>query len=118
MREMLNRMMRCHGRRLTVKTGNGEQEIRGFLQPVNSKAMAAARWEMSPLGVEPGDRFVYIGPPDPALERGDALACDGKTYLVRSGQVIYDGDAPLYCRAMCTEKGGEDDWGMNLASNG
>ena len=47
------------------------------------------------------------------MEDGDELVADGKSYLVRSGQVQYAGETPVYCWGLCVEKGGEDLWGLN-----
>ena len=80
---------------------------------MTGKAEGFSGTEPGPLGVEAGNRAVYIGPAKPELRAGDLVEAGDRRYRVRRAQVVYQGDGPLYCWAMCTEKGGEDTWGSN-----
>lgn len=113
MRRMVEKMMNCYGRALVVEHGGEIISLRGFLQPVTGKLERLATPEMDALGQECRERFVYIGPVEPALEPEDLIRAEEKHYRVRSAQVIWGDGAPVYCWAMCVEKGSEDLWGSN-----
>lgn len=106
-------MMHCHGRDMNVVSGDARYTVRGFLQPVISRAQRLARPEAGPLGMERSGQYVYIGPVVPELNPRDEIHAGEKTYRVQHAQLIWEGDAPFYCWAMCTEKGGEDVWGLS-----
>lgn len=113
MRRTVERIMASHGREITTLCGGVKTVVRGFLQPVTGKAERLAKVEQGPLGRESRAQFIYIGPAEPQLQAGDCLAAEGKTYHVRSGQILWIGDEAIYCWAMCTEKGGDDSWGQS-----
>ena len=113
MRRMVEKMMACYGRDLILTRGEEQFSLRGFLQPVTGKVERLAMVQMGPLGQESRERFVYIGPANPEVAAEDQVASGETTYVVRTAQVIGDGNGPLYCWAMCVEKGSEDLWGMN-----
>ena len=106
--------MNGYGRHLTVTRGEAEFSLRGFLQPVNANVEALALPQMGSLGRESRERFIYIGPANPALEPDDRVKADGKGYMVRSAQVVWAGDEGLYCWAMCVKEGGDGTWGSNV----
>lgn len=111
MKRMVEKMMACHGRRLTVEHGGETVQVRAFLQPVNSNVESLSLHRMGPLGREGRERFLYIGPAEPALVVDDRLLSGKTGYLVRSAEQVYDGDRALYCWAMCVKEGGEATWG-------
>lgn len=114
MRRMVEKMMACHGRLLTVEHGGEKRALRAFLQPVNGRVERLALPRMGPLGRESREQFVYIGPAEPALVPDDRVEADGKDYQVRSAQVVWAGDAPVYCWAMCVKEGGDGAWGSSV----
>lgn len=113
MRRMVEKMMNCYGREITVVRGEESFSLRGFFQPVTGKVERLAISTAGPLGMENRERYVYIGPVHPAPEPGDQVRVDGKDYHVRSAQLIWGNGEKIYCWAMCTEKGGADEWGLN-----
>lgn len=113
MRRMVEKMMNSHGRDMVVERGGAEVKVRGFFQPVTGKAERLALQEMGALGMESRERFIYIGPAEPEVEKGDLVTVAGKAYHARSAACIWGDGQPVYCWAMCVEKGGEDLWGSN-----
>ncbi len=113
MRRMVEKMMICHGRDLILARGEKRFPLRGFLQPVTGKVERLAMAQMGPLGQESRERFIYIGPVEPEAMQEDQIEADGKQYTVRTAQVIWSGDRPVYCWAMCVKKGSEDSWGSS-----
>lgn len=113
MRRMVEKMMFCYGRDLILTRGEEQFSLRGFLQPVTGKVERLALVRMGPLGEESRERFIYIGPVEPEVSQGDRIRAGDREYRVRSAQVIWGGDGPVYCWAMCVEKGSEDRWGLN-----
>lgn len=113
MRRMVEKMMAQYGREMTLLQGGQQTVVRGFFQGVTGKAETLALPGMGPLGAEGKERFIYIGPAEPELSKGDRVCLDGKKYLTRSTQVIWGLGEPVYCWAMCVEEGGEDLWGSN-----
>lgn len=105
--------MACHGRDLTLIRGEERFSLRGFLQPVTGKVERLAMVKMEPLGEESRDRFIYIGPAEPEAAQDDMILSGGREYRVRSAQVIWGNGEPVYCWAMCVEKGSEDNWGSS-----
>ena len=105
--------MTCYGRDLVLFRGEEECSLRGFFQPVTGKVERLAMAQMGPLGQESQERFIYIGPAQPEARQEDQILVGEDRFRVCSAQVIYGGDSPLYCWAMCVEKGAEDSWGSN-----
>ena len=105
--------MICHGRDLILTRGEEQFSLRGFLQPVTGKVERLALVRMGPLGEECREWFVYIGPVEPELRQDDLVTAGEKEYRVSSAQVIWGSNDPVYCWAMCVEKGSEDRWGSN-----
>ena len=113
MRRMVEKMMNGYGREMTVVQGESQTVVRGFFQPVTGKVERLALPEMGALGRESRERFIYIGPAEPELKTGNTVEVAGKSYHVRSADVIWGNGQPVYCWAMCVEKGGEDLWGSS-----
>lgn len=110
MKRMVEKMMACHGRPITVERNGARQQVRAFLQPVNANVERLSLPQMGPLGRESRERFLYIGPAAPELRVDDRLEVRGTGYLVRSAQQVFDGEQALYCWAMCVKEGGEGSW--------
>ena len=56
---------------------------------------------------------MYIGPAEPLAEVDDEIRINYTFYRVRRSEVIMGFYGPLYCWAMCVEKGGDDTWGRS-----
>ena len=113
MEQIVARMMERYGRSVTAEHGGVRTGVKAFLQPVNAKVERLAMVQMGPLGREDRGQFVYMGPAKPALEPDDRLEADGVGYQVRSAQLVYAGQQPVYCWALCVKEGGEDSWQSN-----
>jgi hypothetical protein len=76
---------------------------------VAGKLDRLAKLEPGPLGLQERQRYVYIGPLEPEPREDMVLTAQGKGYLVRSAHRINGPGGPLYCWAMCVEKGEKAD---------
>ena len=108
---MILGIFKKYGTAVTLCRGTERWECRAFFQPVRSTSWSASDTDYSPLGQIPRGRYIYIGPPEPEAAEGDTLETGGKAYLVRRSELIRDHKGPACCWGLCTEKGGEDDWG-------
>lgn len=82
------------------------QSVRALFQPVTGKLERLALQDPGPAGLEPRGRYVYIGPLEPELREDMVLTVAGKDYTVRAVRQITGNDGPVYCWAMCVERGG------------
>ena len=98
---MVEKLLRQYGMDLRL----GDRTVRGLLQPVVGKLDRLAKLEPGPAGLESRQRYVYIGPLEPAPRVDMVLTAQGKGYLVRSCHEITGPDGPIYSWAMCVEKG-------------
>ena len=112
MKQIVEQMMGKYGRTVTVEHGGVKTGVKAFLQPVNAKVERLAMVQMGPLGRESRAQFVYMGPAEPALAADDRLEADGVGYQVRSTQLVYGGEGPVYCWAMCVKLGGDMAWNV------
>lgn len=109
MRRMVEKLLKQYGMEVAV----GEATVRALFQPVTGKLERLALNQPGMIGLESRKRYVYIGPVEPELRNGMAVAVAGKEYYIRTAQQIPGNDGPAYTWAMCVEKGGEDQWGMS-----
>lgn len=109
MRRMVEKILRQYGTSVEYRG----QTVRAFFQPVTGKLERLALAQQEVPGRENKKRYVYIGPVEPVPCEDELLDVGGTSYRIRSVQHIYGGGEPVYIWAMCVEKGGEDDWGMN-----
>ena len=110
---MVEKLLRCYGTELVVHTQDGDVTVRALLQPVTGKLERLAKLHREPLGRENAGQYLYIGPVEPEVAAMDRISAAGKQYHVRAVEYIYGFGGPVYCWAMCVEKGGADQWGMN-----
>ena len=108
-----SRILDYYGTDMGLLKGDQLYEIRAFFRPVQSKSWSYLEGEYSPLGEIPRGQYVYIGPVDPQAEEGDVLKVGTKSYWIRRSELIYETMGPMYCWAMCVEKGGDDTWGRS-----
>ena len=113
MEKRLERMLRRYGRELTVSGSDRTRKVLGFWQPVLGQGRDTAQKQTGPAGEEHRARYRCIVSGRETLRRKDVISVDDREYLVRSVRVIWGIGGPLYCRAVCVEKGSEDDWGFN-----
>lgn len=113
MKGMVSKILRSYGSQVILHKADGDHEAWAFLQPVRSKSWSYLEGDYSPLGEVPRGQYVYIGPAEPGAEEGETLTVAGKEYWVRRAEMILDQMGPVYCWAMCVEKGGEDNWGRS-----
>ena len=106
---MVEKLLAQYGTAVTV----AGQQVRALFQPVTGKLERLAIPEPGPLGQESRDRYIYIGPVEPELREDQALTVAGKCCFVRSVHQIFGDNGPVYCWALCVEKGREDTWGTN-----
>lgn len=109
MRRMVEKLLAQYGTVVTVD----QHRVRALFQPVTGKLERLAVPEPGPLGQVDRDRYIYIGPVEPELEEDMELTVAGKCCLVRSVQRIFGDNGPVYCWALCVEKGREDTWGTS-----
>lgn len=72
---------------------------RAFVQPVRRELSREER-AVTALGDVDRRQWLYIGPGDRALDRGQRLRWDGRVYRVRESAPVYAGEQVLYCRAV------------------
>ena len=113
MRGVVERMMDKYGTAVRLCRNGEEWPLKAFFQSVRSKSWDFSDSDYSPLGEIPRGRHVYIGPLEPEAATGDTIRVGEKAYLVRRSEIVRDGSGPLYCWALCLEKGGEDTWGRS-----
>ena len=113
MQQMIGKILNTYGTAVTLRKGKKDYEIRAFFQPVRSKSWSYLEGEYSPLGEIPRAQYVYIGPAEPLAEVGDEIRINYTMYRVRRSEVIMGFSGPVYCWAMCVEKGGDDTWGRS-----
>ena len=113
MGSLVERMMNQYGAAVRLCRGGEEWPVKAFFQSVRSKSWDMSDSDYSPLGEIPRGRHVYIGPLEPEAQAGDTVWVENKAYLVRRSEIIRDGCGPVYCWALCLEKGGEDNWGQS-----
>ena len=113
MRGAVERMLDRFGLALRLRRGGEEWPVKAFFQSVRSKSWDFSDSDYSPLGEIPRGRYVYMGPLEPEAAAGDTIRVGSKAYLVRRSEIVRDGRGPVYCWALCLEKGGEDTWGRS-----
>lgn len=113
MKDTIGGIIQSYGSNLVLYHGGESYNMRAYFRPVQSKSWSYLEGEYSPLGEIPRGQYVYIGPVDPMAEVGDEIRINYITYRVRRSEVINGFTGPMYCWAMCVEKGGDDTWGRS-----
>ena len=102
---MVEKLLRQYGMEIRV----GNQAARGLFQPVTGKLDRMALQDPGPAGLQSRGRYIYIGPLEPEVREDMVLTVAGGDYTVRSARQIPGINGPLYCWAMCVEKGQKAD---------
>ncbi len=113
MRKMVEKILRGHGKSLVLCHDGKEYNIKAFWQAVTGKSEGYAKLHPGITGLQNEDRYIYIGPVQPAAATGDEIIADGRQYLIRNAQVINGAGEDVYIWGICVEKGGVPNWGMN-----
>ena len=113
MEQMVQDILDSLGSDLVLFHQGKQYDLRAYFRPVQSKSWSYLEGEYSPLGEIPRGQYVYIGPADPKAEVGDEIRINYTFYRVRRSEVIMGFSGPVYCWAMCVEKGGADTWGRS-----
>lgn len=106
---MVEKLLKQYGVEIAVQG----QTVRALFQPVTGKLERLAEPEVGPLGTESRNRYIYIGPVEPELREDMSLSVGEKQCLVRAVHRICGDNGPVYCWALCVEKGQEDRWSIN-----
>ena len=104
MRIMVEKLLRQHGIDIRME----DRTVRGLFQPVTGKLDRLAKPEAGPLGMQSRQQYVYIGPLEPEPREDMVLSVGMKEYTVRSAHRIMGTGGPVYCWAMCVERGERD----------
>lgn len=101
MRARLASIIARHGQPLTlVRRSTGQAlGLHAFLQPL-LREREALPVHATPLGAVSRQRWLYIGPPEPAPAPGDRLALDGLRLAAQEVQAVRWRDQVLYCRCV------------------
>ena len=110
---MIEKMLRCHGQRISIIRNGKTTEVYGFLQPVTGKGQNMSRITVSAAGAGCEGQYIYIGPVEPEAMAGDRLEAGGRQFCLRRAERVSASGEAAYTWGMCVEKGGADHWGMN-----
>ena len=95
-------ILNSYGQDVTVYTQDKPQgvRVRAFFQPVAEQGTAQA--VPSPLGQVMQDRFLYLGPPEPALSCDSCCRAEvrGEVFRAQSVQPVWVGGQIAYWRAV------------------
>ena len=105
MRIMVEKLLAQYGMEIRVE----DHTVRALFQPVTGKLERLALLDPGPMGLQSRGRYVYIGPVEPEIREDMVLSVAGGDYTVRSARQIFGNGGPLYCWAMCVEKGRKSD---------
>lgn len=108
---MVEKLLARYGTEVSV----GQSQVRALFQPVTGKLERLAVPAPGPLGQENRERYIYIGPVEPEIRVDMELTAAGKCCYVRSAHQIFGDNGPVYCWALCVEKGQEDTWGIRIS---
>ena len=82
-----------HGQRVTLEHDGTAEEGRAFLQPVSQKSEADPT-TVTEIGTVDGRLWLYLG--QAALETGDQVTWENRTFRVRSSRPYYIGETLVY----------------------
>ncbi len=96
-------MLERFGQPVFVTCGKKRQGVKAFIQPVQYTSKMYLEPAVSSLGSVDEGLFVYIGPPEPAIDtlgRDVLVEAAGGKYDVTRAQAISFGSERLYCWAV------------------
>lgn len=113
MKKRMDGILRRYGTAATLRTGAGERSVHVFFHSVNSSSWQNMERVFAPLGEVPRGQYICVLPADAAAAPEDTLVVSGREYLLRKVERMDLFTGPMYCWALCVEKGGEDSWACN-----
>lgn len=99
---VLDHAMRNYGVQVKLTRGSRSWKTRGFFQTMGEGLYNRVQ---TSLGEQPGGKYTFIGQLSPLMATGDTLTLDGKNYLVKKAEIVYDGKGPAYQLCGCVRKG-------------
>lgn len=105
MRKMMDSVLRRHGIEMQLVQRDKTVTVKAFFQSSNR-----SEDKVTPLGIVPQGKYLYIGPAEQEVSVDDQLIIDGTAYLVTRAEKYLDGKGIVYRWAVCKRKGGEDHW--------
>jgi len=104
MRAKMEALFRDFGQDVQRLREEESEKWNAFVQPVRQQRQEE-EFEHTRLGGVDWRRWLYIGPAEKALERGEELFSGGERYRVRESTAVYFGREVLYRRAiLCRAK--------------
>ena len=100
MRDWVRGILTLCGQSVTVETAAGQVSARAFLQPVTQRSEQVPD-SFTGIGYVDGRLWLYLG--QAAVEAGDRIHWNGRSFQVRSGRPYYIGEQPLYWWASLVE---------------
>lgn len=85
------RVLARYGQNVRVYTPNEPKgkALRAFIQPMRERGTEQS--VPSPLGQVKQDRFLYFGPPEPALDEDSRVEVGGECFRVQAAHPLYVG---------------------------
>lgn len=99
-------VLRRFGRTVSLNGRDGweSDEFNAFIQPLRYKTKLYLSGDVTPVGVNKNNVYLYIGPPRHDLTKLDATYritdSDGRKYMIDKTEKIYLGDEPFYIWAV------------------
>jgi len=93
-------LLERYGQRVTLVRAGERTPVRAFFQQVREKEEG---WVPTPLGGRPLGRYLYLGPPEEALEEVDALEWNGGSYRLIRVRETPVGERTAYRWALAEE---------------
>ena len=104
MKAKMTALFRDFGQNVQRLREEESENRRAFVQPVRQQRQDE-EFEHTRLGGVDWRRWLYIGPAEKTLERGEELLSGGERYRVRESTAVYLGREILYRRAiLCRAK--------------
>lgn len=97
-------MLARFGNAAEILQSDGQRvAVRAFVQPLRYKNKLYLESAIGVFGEEEDGAYLYIGPPEPQLDRMGhdcRISYDGQVYRISRSEQIVVGDVPLYCWAV------------------
>ncbi len=98
------RILARYGQNVRVYTPSEPEGkvLRAFIQPMRERGTEQS--VPSPLGQVKQDRFVYLGPPEPALDENGRVEVGGECFRVRAAHPVYVGQTLTHWWAVLSRR--------------
>lgn len=104
MKQQIAVMLARFGNAAEVVLSDGSSvTVKAFIQPLRYKNKMYLESSIGVFGAEDEGAYLYIGPPEPQLDRlgrAGAIRYGGEVYQISRAEQIAVGDTPLYCWAV------------------